>query len=245
MPYIYNTAADAAKSIYKKYLADLDSFNETMAKVNLNTNYTESGKQEFIDAILKDVNKACENYTKTPKTVIRAFCDQVSIELPEDAMNYDAAVANALKVIDMMGFSLTPEILLEAVAPLKSSHKKIMMITEIIFQKNMNSPVHYTPELLKAVDSLSDGSGDFDIPEFMKQFERIHALLDETLLFRYTFTRSQYDWANPNTFVTIVSDKPVYSVVGLSDAMNKCGDTYRKLQAHYPQYFTKDLKAGA
>lgn len=36
MPYIYNTAADAAKSLYKKYLADLESFNETMAKVNLN-----------------------------------------------------------------------------------------------------------------------------------------------------------------------------------------------------------------
>ena len=245
MPYTYNTAADAAKSLYKKYLADLESFNETMAKVNLNTNYTESGKKEFIDAILKDVNKACENYTKSLKTVIRAFCDQVSIDLPKDAMNYDAAVANALKVIDMMGFNLTPEILLEAVAPLKSSVKKIKMITEIIFQKNMNSPVHYAPELLKAVDSLSDGSGDFDIPEFIDQYDRIHALLDEDLLFRYEFTRSQYDWANPNTFVTIVSDKPVYAVVGLPDSMNICGDTYRKLQVHYPQYFTKDLKAGA
>ena len=48
----------------------------------------------------------------------------MKVEIPEESVDNDTALANALKIIEIMGYSLTPEILREAIDPLKGSAKK-------------------------------------------------------------------------------------------------------------------------
>lgn len=159
----------------------------------------------------------------------------MKVEFPEDDIDHDAALANALKIIEMMGYNLTPEILREAIDPLKGSAKKIGLIANMIHAKNNGFGDHYDPEILAVLDELVAGFGKFDLPDYLNDYENIHALLDANSLFNYRIFKS-------GPWVHEIQDDLSYDVLGLSESMIRLGQMYSQFSVDYPQYFTKSMK---
>lgn len=235
MKLYYETSANTVKGVLKRFVEEIAEYRELFAKIDLDTRYTPEGKQEFIDSLKKDLNTLCDNYTKTLKTLISGFCDYMKVEFPEDDIDHDAALANALKIIEMMGYNLTPEILREAIDPLKGSAKKIGLIANMIHAKNNGFGDHYDPEILAVLDELVAGFGKFDLPDYLNDYENIHALLDANSLFNYRIFKS-------GPWVHEIQDDLSYDVLGLSESMIRLGQMYSQFSVDYPQYFTKSMK---
>ena len=120
MELYYKTAANGVSALLKKFIdEEIRDYRNLIAKIDLDRRYTPEGKQEFIDGLKDDLNAMCANYTSGLKTLIKGFCDYMKVEIPEECVDNDTALANALKIIEIMGYSLTPEILREAIDPLK------------------------------------------------------------------------------------------------------------------------------
>lgn len=235
MKLYYETSANTVKRVLKRFVEEIAEYRELFAKIDLDTRYTPEGKQEFIDGLKKDLNTLCDNYTKTLKTLIGGFCDYMKVELPEDDVDHDAALANALKIIEMMGYNLTPEIMREAIAPLKASAKKIGLIANMIHAKNNGLGDHYDPEILAVLDELVAEFGKFDLPDYLNDYENIYALLDSNSLFNYRIFKS-------GPWVHEIQDDLSYDVLGLSESMIRLGQMYSQFSVDYPQYFTKSMK---
>lgn len=234
MKLYYKTSADTVNGLLKKFIAEVKDYRELFAKIDLDRRYTPEGKQEFVDGLKKDLNTLCANYTTALKTLIGGFCDYMKVELPEDDMDSDTALSNALKIIEMMGYNLTPEILMEAIDPLKGSAKKVGLISNMIHAKNNGFGDHYEPEVLRALDNVIEGFGTYDLPDYFNEYENIRSMLGANSLFNYHIYKS-------GDRVHEIQDDLSYDVLGLSESMIRLGKMYSQFATTYPQYFTKKM----
>ena len=236
MELYYKTAANGVSALLKKFIdEEIRDYRNLIAKIDLDRRYTPEGKQEFIDGLKDDLNAMCANYTSGLKTLIKGFCDYMKVEIPEESVDNDTALANALKIIEIMGYSLTPEILREAIDPLKGSAKKISLIANMIHTKNNGLGDHYDPEVLKVLDEAIAGFGKFDLPDYFNAYENIRSLLDSNSLFNYYIFKSG-DWVHE------IQENLSYDVLGLPESMIRLGQMYSQFAVTYPQYFTKSMK---
>ena len=211
---------------------DIKEAADAVNKVYSNVRLSEIGKQEARKEILAALEKNAKTYTERIKEAAQDFYNDYSVAMPEDNKDHSAEVANALKVIDMLGEKLTPEILKGVLDPLKTSFKNLKLISDIITAKvdNVAIPPHIAEEILLVVAQYADtGNGFMDYINYLIDIKDI---VDDPNGLRYRVN------GYSNSILWNIYEEIPYSYRNLTHIMQLATDLRYKLERNRPDIFT-------
>ena len=207
---------------------------DNMTKVSGDWRFSDKGKAEKKRELIAELNTNASNLTDIFKGAVKAFCDDFSIQLPEDGADHGKDIENALRVIDMLGFSLDEKNLANIIEPLKGSFRSMKMIFDIIDTKQKSA--------------LENGSSGFSTDVVSKLYSYmgintsvmnyIDALnnlktVSETPGSGYRFIITSY----PNAPVTRIQAAIPYEFLACADWMREVGEQYADLEGEFSSLF--------
>ena len=190
---------------------------DKMTKVSGDWRFSEKGKAEKKKELIAELNTNASNLTDIFKGAVKAFCDDFSIQLPEDGADHGKDIENALRVIDMLGFSLDEKNLANIVEPLKGSFRSMKMIFDIIDTKQKSA--------------LENGSSGFSTDVVSKLYNL--KTVSENPGSGYRFTITSY----PNAPVTRIQAAIPYEFLACADWMREVGEQYADLEGEFSSLF--------
>lgn len=215
-------AKQVVTSLYE-FRNELKNIKDANCKVDADPVYTELGKERLKDGLRKELQELVSSKSDTIKAAVKAFCAEYEVIHSDDGQRYTQEIANALKVIDMCGFSLTKELFREVIEPLKSSYSAMKLIHGVIHSKNNNSSVEeYAGEVLELIDNYMGTNG---------YIEEYNSALDDI--------REVQDYPQIVDGTIDGQDGTRYAVLCLSDNMMKVGKLFEELSAKFPHLFKK------
>ena len=142
--------------------------------------YSESYRFKKKQEIMKQLVAEGENISKIFRETVSKFCDDFKIVLPEDSKDHKQEIENALKVIDMLGYSLTESILSEIIRPLRGSFRGMKLILNILEAKNNGLSIAvgegYSPDIIKHMHEFSGISSS--VGEYLDLFEHVEEIIN-------------------------------------------------------------------
>ncbi len=203
---------------------------DAVQKVSTDRRYTDEGKNQLINGLRGELKENNQTYTKKLKDIINSFLNKYQVTPLDDTAD-SQNVANALKVIEMCGFSLTADVLRAALEPLKDSFTSLKMIHSIIHAKG-DSVVTYKAEVFDLIDECLGVNAD--IIGYTELIDEIRSLLDVPELVSAGLRRTM---SVQSTVVNDTCDTTPYCTLCLSDNMMKAGKMYDWLRMEYPRMF--------
>ena len=231
----YERYAATAETIIKNFEDAVEETQKTGCEIMLDWRFTPEGKSENLKGIKADLQEKADNLTKLFRENARKFCNEYKVALPNDGKAHTEDVANALKVIDMVGFKLTPDILKSIMEPLKHSYTNMKLINDVITAKGNNAIVEgigYDEAIYKTLfEYMGVNTSAIEYLNKLKEVEDIENIPG------FKFSVSMYGGATP---VIITPDVP-YFYLTLPDTMKELGKMYATLENEFSELFTKHI----
>lgn len=231
----YERYAATAETIIKNFEDAVEETQKTGCEIMLDWRFTPEGKNENLKGIKADLQEKADNLTKLFRENARKFCNEYKVTLPNDGKAHTEDVANALKVIDMVGFKLTPDILKSIMEPLKHSYTNMKLINDVITAKGNNAIVEgigYDEAIYKTLfEYMGVNTSAIEYLNKLKEVEDIENIPG------FKFSVSMYGGATP---VIITPDVP-YFYLTLPDTMKELGKMYATLENEFSELFTKHI----
>lgn len=231
----YESYAARAEAIIKNFQDKVKEAQETGCEMMLDWRFTPEGKNENLKGVKADLQEKADNLTKHFKENARKFCNEYKVALPNDGKAHTEDVANALKVIDMVGFKLTPDILKSIMEPLKHSYTNMKLINDVITAKGNNAIVEgigYDEAIYETlIEYMGINTSAVEYLDRLKEVEDIENIPG------FKFSVSMYGGATP---VIITPDVP-YFYLTLPDTMKELGKMYATLENEFSELFTKHI----
>lgn len=233
----YERYAATAETIIKNFEDAVEETQKTGCEIMLDWRFTPEGKSENLKGIKADLQEKADNLTKLFRENARKFCNEYKVTLPNDGKSHTEDVANALKVIDMVGFKLTPDILKSIMEPLKHSYTNMKMIHDVIYVKG-NVPeaglagIGYDEAIYETlIEYMGINTSAVEYLDRLKEVEDIENIPG------FKFSVSMYGGATP---VIITPDVP-YFYLTLPDTMKELGKMYATLENEFSELFTRHI----
>ncbi len=233
----YESYAARAETIIKNFEDAVEETQKTGCEIMLDWRFTPEGKSENLKGIKADLQEKADNLTKLFRENARKFCNEYKVTLPNDGKSHTEDVANALKVIDMVGFKLTPDILKSIMEPLKHSYTNMKMIHDVIYVKG-NVPeaglagIGYDEAIYETlIEYMGINTSAVEYLDRLKEVEDIENIPG------FKFSVSMYGGATP---VIITPDVP-YFYLTLPDTMKELGKMYATLENEFSELFTRHI----
>lgn len=104
--------------------------------------FSEKGKADAIAKMKAELNKLNNENRDHLKNLITEFCKEMKLKFQDDGKDHAAEVANALKVIDMIGIpEITPDIVSSLVKPFQNAYDSLKIIYDLFKVKSENLPL--------------------------------------------------------------------------------------------------------
>lgn len=231
----YENYATKAEAIIKNFEDEVKEAQETGCEAMLDWRFTPEGKAENLKGIKAGLQEKVDNLTKLFKENARKFCNEYKVALPNDGKSHTEDVANALKVIDMVGFNLTPDILKSIMEPLKHSYTNMKLINDVITAKGNNAVaegIGYDEAIYKTLfEYMGVNTSAIEYLNKLKEVEDIENIPG------FSFSVAVYGGATP---IAITPDVP-YFYLTLPDTMKELGKMYATLENEFSELFTKHI----
>ena len=234
----YESYAARAEAIIKLFEDTAKEAQETGCKIMADWRFTPEGKSENLKGIKADLQEKADNLTKLFKENAKKFCDEYKVTLPNDGKSHTEDVANALKVIDMVGFKLTPDTLKSIMEPLKHSYTNMKLLHDVIVAKGDVSAavteigIGYDEAIYETlIEYMGINTSAVEYLDRLKEVEDIESIPG------FKFSVSMYGGATP---VIITPDVP-YFYLTLPDTMKELGKMYATLENEFSELFTKHI----
>lgn len=197
--------------------------------------YSEEYRLKKKQEIIKHLVAEGENISKIFRETVNKFCDDFRIVLPEDGKDHKQEIENALKVIDMLGYSITESILSEIIRPLRGSFRNMKLILNILEAKNNGlanaAGEGYSPDIIKRMYEFSGISSS--VGEYLDLFERVEEIINVNGT-GYGFEEIKM---SDYGVVEIVSRIP-YSFLSCAGWMRQLAQMYGRLEKEFADMFT-------
>ena len=233
----YESYAARAEAIIKNFQDKVKEAQETGCEMMLDWRFTPEGKNENLKGVKADLQEKADNLTKHFKENARKFCNEYKVTLPNDGKSHTEDVANALKVIDMVGFKLTPDILKSIMEPLKHSYTNMKMIHDVIYAKG-NVPeaglagIGYDKAIYETlIEYMGVNTSAVEYLDRLKEVEDIENIPG--------FKFSVEPFTNATPFI-IVPNIP-YEYYAVPETMKELGKMYAVLENEFSELFTKHI----
>ena len=229
---------------YEKYAAQVDflltSFSDEVKKYQDSANklmgdhrFSPEGKAEAKKAMFAELWEVADNETALLKEAAKQFCNEYRIKLPSDPEDRTLEIANALKVVEMLGYKLTVETLKNILDPLKNSYKHMKMIADVIKAKGTGISAEGVGYDSAVIDTLNEYMGlntkVFDYLDLFGQIEEIITSANIKLHFVV--------YPISDTVLELHADVP-YRLIALKDNMIAAGKKYAELEDEFSDLFT-------
>lgn len=238
----YESYAARAEAIIKLFEDTAKEAQETGCKIMADWRFTPEGKSENLKGIKADLQEKADNLTKLFKENAKKFCDEYKVTLPNDGKSHTEDVANALKVIDMVGFKLTPDTLKSIMEPLKHSYTNMKLLHDVIVAKGDVSAavteigIEYDEAIYETlIEYMGINTSAIEYLEKLKEVEDIGNI--PGFRFSVFVYDSMYGGATP----IIITPDVSYSYLNLPDTMKGLGEMYVKLENEFSELFTKHI----
>jgi hypothetical protein len=232
----YDKYAKQVQATMDLFETSVKESQDTINKIASDWRFSEKGKAKAREDVLTDLQKTADNLTNLVKEITKRFCNDYVVKLPNDGKDHSEDITNALKIIDMVGFNLTPEILNNVVEPLKGSYKHLKIINDIL-------------EARRPVGAVADSIGyDSMIFQMMQEYMGVNTTVWEYIdLFsniaevvttdsiRFRFVNDGVTRDNVS-LTNIVSAIP-YSILCLGEWMVSAGKMYENLEHELSEVF--------
>lgn len=228
---IYETYAKQVQLIVHQHRQEAEKIGQAVQKVNADPRYSQQGKDELIAGLRAELKELNKTKTDELKAIVTKFCNQYQV-IHTDEEADEQKIANALKIIEMCGYNLTPELLRSAVEPLKNSYSALKMLRSLLDAKNGNGGQAFTPQVLILMDDYI--GVNMDIMSYEDAFESVKETLDMPELLNAGIV------GTPELNGQVVNrlvDMTCYSVLILGDNMMKVGKLYDTVYLEYPRLF--------
>lgn len=232
---LYETLAKEALVIIHQHREEAKKIGDAVQKLNADTRYSDFGKEELIKKLREELNTLNKDKTKELKAVVQRFVSEYQTVHTDDGNASSQDVGNALKIIDMCGFGITPDVLRSAIEPIKTSYTALKMIHSIFEAKSnavMGTGVGYRSDVLTLMDEYIGVNAE--IITYEEVFASVKELLDMSELV------SAGIHGEPNyggSVINYLLDSTPYCTLCLSDNMVKVGKLYDVVYLKYPRLF--------
>lgn len=230
----YEECAKKVAELIHDYHTKTKDVADAVQKIATDTMYTDVGKKTLTDKLqteLADTTKAVDDDVKS---VVKDFCERYQIDHVDQSVD-QLCISNALKIIEISGFSLTPELLRTALEPLKKSYKSLKMIASLLHAKNdgaVDVKVTYKYEVIDVMNEYLGMTNS--LYDYEKVFDEVKSVLDVPELFHTGI----HGIPGPSGRVVnrLITDD-TYAVLALADNMMKVGKMYEIVRMEYPETF--------
>lgn len=199
-------------------------------KVMTDEMYSEVGKKRLTDKLLKELAELTDAANKNVVSIIKDFCKQYTINRVDEKAD-QVSVSNALKVIEMTGDALTPELLRGVLEPIRKSHSSLRMIGELIHTKHSHLPFGFANEgVIEVMDEFLGASNS--IFDYEVEINEITGAMNTPSLFNTGISGI----SEPNgRVINRVTVDDTYTVLALADHMMSAGALYDRIRMEYPE----------
>lgn len=231
----YERYAAQIKFIISSYERSVKEAADAATKLMGNNRFSPIGKEEGKKEIFADLNKTAANNTSLIRETVKAFCNEYRVKLPEDGKNHDTDIANAIQVIDMLGFLMTENALRGILDPIKNSYKSLKMIYDIMEAKNGGSysntapDTHYSDSVMRV---LYEYMGiNTQVNDYLDSLRMIEDIVSDGV--KLGFRVESYSDANVVVLIPVIP----YSILACADWMIQTGEQYAALEDQFTDLF--------
>ena len=207
-------------------------------KIMSDWRYSESYRLKKKQEVIKYLSAEAENISKIFRETVNRFCDDFKIVLPEDGKDHKQEIENALKVIDMLGYSLTESILSEIIRPLRGSFRNMRLILNILEAKNHDMAIAagegYSHDVIKRIHEF--GGISSSVGEYLDLFECVGDIVEANGA-DYGF--DEIDVSNAKV-VEIIPRIP-YSFLSCAGWMRQLAQMYGRLEKEFSDLFSDHI----
>lgn len=231
----YEKYAEKADTIIKLFEDAAREAQETECEIRSDWRFSPEGKSENVKGVRADLQEKTDNFIKLFKENAKRFYNEYKVKLPNDGKSHSEDIANALKIIDMTGYKLTPDILKSIMEPLKHSYKDMKLLHDVIITRGTGIPegVRGYDESVYRVLFEYIGVNTSAI-EYLNRLKAVEEIAD---IAGFKFSATVY---NNETLVTITPDVS-YSYLALPTTMRELGKMYANLENEFSDLFTKHI----
>lgn len=232
---LYETLAKQVLLVVNQYREETNKLGQAVQNLNNNPRYTDFGKDELVKKLREELKRLNESETEELKEIVQHFINEYQVIHTDDGRVDPQNVANALKVIEMCGTSLTAEVLRTAIEPVKGSYSTLKMILSIFVSKNENAlavEATYKPECIELLNEY------LGINNTICDYEDLFLTVSEVLNMPELVSMSITGTPNYNGVVinNLVDNIP-YCTLCLADNMMRVGKLHEQVSLEYPRLF--------
>lgn len=231
----YETCAKQVVMLIQQHKEDAKKVADAVQKLNTDRRYSDYGKEQLMKGLLDELNVVNEKKNNELRDVVKQFVQQYQIIREDDGKADPQSVANALKVIDMCGTSLTADVLRTAVEPIRGSYTTLKMIHSVLLSKNENSPsteACYKDECLHLLENYIGENAT--IISYEETLSAVKDALEMPFIVRIGL-HSEPDYNG--TVVNRLLDNTPYTTFCIADNMMRVGKMYDQVSMEYPGLF--------
>ena len=208
-----------------------DAVKATQDDMNKLTVYNNEIIKREREKLLKNLDVITADYNKTFNNIVQQFINEHTIKLPYDGEDHTAHIANALKVIDTLGYGLDVNNLNNIIAPMVKDFKSVKTVCDVILAKNNNtfaaSEIGYKEDVIAAVlDYSGVNSG---ISEYAERINVLKNTNNGIANYKYTVTYSGNYTENGYTALAFLNSDVSYNVIAVPTLMNEAAKVYREI----------------
>lgn len=232
---LYETLAKQVLVIVNQHREEATKIGQAVQELNTNPRYSDFGKNELVQKLREELKALNESKTKELKALAKQFVKEYQVVRADDGKANSMDVANALKIIDMCGNSITVEVLRTALEPIKGSYTTLKMIRSIFEARQVNViavQAAYPPDCIELLDEYL--GANCTVFNYEDAFATVREVLDMPELFSAGIV------GIPNYSGTVINnlvDNTPYYTLCLSDNMMKVGKLYDSVSLEYPRLF--------
>lgn len=229
----YEIYKEKMLNFFKVHREEVTKIEDTVNKIAVNKRLSDYGRQEAITGLKSSLADLNVTFSDIIRGLVKQFCKEFSLSFKEDNADHATDIANALKVVEMCGTGLTGDLFRAVLEPLKSSHKALKVINDVLVVKWSNpvtAPL-YDPEINRIISDYMGSNAE--INGYVDRLKEIESILDYPLLSNYEIVNTAYNGA----FHFEVHNKTSYSVGVLPDEMVAVSKLYEELAMKYPLMF--------
>lgn len=232
---LYETLAKQVLVLVNQHREEAEKIGQAVQELNTNPRYSDFGKNELVQKLREELKALNESKTKELKAAVQQFVNEYQVVRADDGKADSQDVANALKIIDMCGASITVEVLRTALEPIKGSYTTLKMIYSIFEAKNtrvLASEAAYNPECFELLNNYLGANNA--VCNYEDAFATVKEVLDMPELL------SAGIHGVPNYSGTVINnlvDNTPYCTHCISDNMMRVGKLYDSVSLEYPRLF--------
>lgn len=233
----YENSANVVRYMIGEAEQKIKEAAETATKVMNDWRFSPEGKEQSKKDIFDELNTTLEHEMNLIRDAASDFCNNYRVKLPEDQKDHSTDIANALKVIDMMGYNMTVDVLKTILEPIKNSYKNMKMIGDIMTAKQKNgngAGVGYSYDVMDTLLTyMGVNTSIIDYLDKVKEIEDVATNPGWKLRFRVM--------SYPNATLVQLAPDISYRIVTLPDAIIAAGEMYAQLETEFSDLFKEHI----